>query len=479
MQFDTCSLWIYLHFTQLHLNVIENTQVHDERELAQPRAIYNMQSNQLVQLNESALQKGIKHGMGLASASLLYPQLNVHEYNEEIEKHALEHMANALYLLSSDIVLMPPNGLVLRAQNMLKLYGGLGPYWQNISRCLSQLGYRYQSAAGFSIQACKVMAKCKQGIISQERDVIEQQLFKCSLAHCDIDLKDFEKLKRIGISTVDELSRVPLSQLANRISRYSVGIIAELRGQAPSKVTFFAPSISYEDYIELLYDISLVDKLVPVLKHALKKLETFLYVRNTQCLHIDVSFYQREHEPLQIGFDSAMAIYRHQDWLEIASLKLEQVRFASPVYALKLVCEKYEVAHASVDDFFTHKSTHIETMSLTSRLASKLGQQKITRLNFIDDFRPEKSTLALADIKSKSLNHAQSVFADRPGFLLETPTLLQQKIQLIKGPERMICGWWDDGVVTRDYYIGQSQQGQQMWVFKTPEKDWYLHGYFI
>lgn len=480
MQFDTCSLWIYLHFTQLQLDLIEHSPAANSKELAEPRAIYQVKDNQIVQINQAAHKRGIKVGMGLASASLLYPQLKLHEYSPDIEQSALEHLANALYLISSDIVIMPPNGLVLRAQKMLALYGGLNAYWHSVLQCLSEYGYQHQSAAGFSIQAAKLIAKQGLGIITQDRKIIQKQLSQCSLALSDIDHKDLDKLARIGIHSMAELDCIPLSELANRLSRYSISIISELRGQAPSKVSFFKPLTRYDDYIELLYDISLVDKLMPVLRHAFNKLETFLYTRNARSLHVDVDFYQREHEPMHIEFDSALAIYKHQDWLSIVSLKLERIRFESPVYALKLQCNHYESAHLVSDDFFAQKSTHIATLSLMSRLASKLGQSKVRRLTFIDDFRPERATESNYKFAQQKPSTATcSIFADRPGLLLDQPELLQHKVQIIKGPERIVCGWWENIVMTRDYYIGQSEQGQQIWVFKTPEQRWYLHGYFV
>lgn len=479
MQFDTRSLWIYLHFTQLQLDVIEHSSGAESENLAEPRAIYEIKNNQLVQINTSARARGIKVGMGLAKASLLYPALTLYEYRSEVENNALEHLANTLYLVTSDIVLAPPKGIILRAQNMLAMHGGLSPYWQVISQCLAKYHYEYQSAAAFSIQAAKLMAKHGNGLISDQRCAINDALSKCSLALSDIEPKDLEKLKRIGIQHFSELNQIPLSELANRISRVSLNIVSELRGQTPSKVKFFEPLNQYTDYIELLYEISLADKLRPVITHALTKLSEFLYVRNARCLQIKIDFYQREHGPMPIRFDSAMPIYQSQDWLSIIELKLERVKFTSPVYALELQCDQYELAELSHNDFFTHKSTHVAAMSLLSRLASKLGNDKVNGLKFVHDFRPEHATQTLSSLTHAHNRREQSIFADRPGLLLPQPKLLEQKVTVIKGPERIVCGWWQGNNISRDYYIGQSKQGQQIWIFKTPEQKWYLHGYFV
>ena len=492
MQFDTRSLWIYLHFNKLQLNVIEHSQEADSGVADTPRAIYEVQHNQLVQINAAAQKKGIKVGMGLAASSLLYPDLKLHEYRPEVEENTLEQLANALYLLTSDIVIIPPQGIVLRAQNMLNLYGGLSPYWQNIRRCIAKYHFDYQCAAAFSIQAAKVMAKNGNGLICEQRDKIKEALKRCPLVLSDIETKDIEKLKRIGVHKVAELDNIPFSELANRMSRISINVISELRGQSPSKVSFFKPPTKYDDYIELLYDISLTEKLIPVIVHALHKLEDFLYARNAHCLQVNITFYQREHESMLVTFNSAMPIYKSTDWLDIIELKLEQIHFQSPVYALKLCCHKHERAENSHGDFFARKSTHLAAMSLLSRLGSKLGEKRVSTLKFVADFRPEKCSHTPQYRKVVSKVNKQSIFADRPGFLLPQPKLLEQKVKVLKGPERIVCGWWDDSTnsekpdnnnvnkhVSRDYYIGQSHQGQQLWMFKTPEQKWYLHGYFV
>jgi protein ImuB len=174
-----------------------------------------------------------------------------------------------------------------------------------------------------------------------------------------------------------------------------------------------------------------------------------------------------------------MPIYQSADWLSIIELKLEQLSFQSPVYAIKLHCHRHEIAESAHDDFFASKSTHLAAMSLLSRLISKLGEHKICGLKFVDDFRPEQGTQTPPHLNTSHDKSQQSIFADRPGFLLPQPQLLDKKVKVLKGPERIICGWWDDNNISRDYYIGQSDQGQQIWMFKTPEQKWYLHGYFV
>lgn len=492
MQFDTRSLWIYLHFPQLQLD-----QLNIDKD--KPLAIVDTKNNQICQLNAHAQQQGIKLGMGLASASLSCPNLLLHEYNYDIEEHAITHLANALYFVCSDIALAPPQGIALRAQNMLQLYGGLSQYWPLIKQCLAQQQVHYLASSAYSIQAAKVLALCKQSLISEKRERIFKALLKCDIAASDIDPKDKVKLLRIGVKTISDLHQLTSAELANRVSRVSMSLIHELFGKQAAKVKFYHPLSTYSDYLELLYEVHLSARLLPVLNKCISKFSDFLLLRNAHALSINITFFQRDNEALTHTFNSIQGIYKTSQWLDIIELQLSNISFASPVYALRIECTHYETAQSSNVDLFNQKASHVAALTLLSRLQSKLGEQNIHQLRFKADFRPEQSTHKSkftqgqrACNKSTNYNNSDglaitsqhqvmptSIFADRPGLLLEPPEPLTVAVQVIKGPERIQTGWWDNKSVKRDYYIGQSEDGQQVWIFKTPNKQWYLHGYFV
>jgi protein ImuB len=516
MQFDTRSLWIYLHFPRLQLDLIEAAQLKSfnvaksshaqalphsklspQMEASNkandaPRAIVDARTNTLCQLNKKALEQGLNVNMGLASASLSCSSLQLHEYSENIESKHIVNIADNLYLVTSDIVLAPPKAIILRVQNMLSLYGGLGPYWQIIKQVLIAQQVQFTGAASYSVQGAKVLALNNRAIISDDRKYIATQLDACTLSHSDIDPKDLKKLARIGVKTYADMRALAVAELANRVSRFSMSIINELQGKQAARVSFYQPKTRYYDYMELLYEISLTAKLLPVIGLCIDKLSEFLRLRNAHCLSIDMQFFQRDHAPQTHTFASIRPIYKSQDWLDIIGLGLESVKFESPVYALSLSCQQYEIAEVANDDMFAQKSTHLASLTLLSRLQSKLGSKGVNHLHFVGDFRPEHNTETCAIDSGNRHKNAQNsaqkykndysstnIFADRPGLLLPTPEPLRLKVQVIKGPERIQTGWWDDRPINRDYYIGQSEDGQQVWIFKTPTQEWFLHGYFI
>ncbi len=482
MQFDTRSLWIYLHFNRLQLDLIEHNTLNAEHQTqlsSLPVAVIDANANKVCQVNQLAFTKGVKLNMGLASASLLCSNLQLHEYNSDIESQHIINIADYLYLFTSDIVLIPPNAILLRAQHMLDLYGGIQSYWRVIQQALDKQNVSYIASSSFSVQAARLLALSGHSIISDNRQHIENTLQDCPLHLTDIDNKDIQKLTRIGVTTYGDLIKLPIAELANRVSRFSMQIINELLGKQASKVNFYQPLPHYNDYIELLYEISVSDKLTPVIYKCLDKFSEFLLLRNAHCISIEITFFQRDHEACCYTFNSIRPIYKAKDWLDIISLKLEQIKFSSPVYALALACKQYDRAEVANDDLFANKSTHVAALTLLSRLQSKLGQNNVQSLKFTEDFRPDQCSQTYELGKAKTTNNHRSVFSDRPGLLLDRPKPLELEVELIKGPERIQTGWWDNNSIHRDYYIAQSPTGQQVWIFKTPQKEWFLHGFFI
>lgn len=490
MQFDTSSLWIYLYLPNLQLNIQQNQaeafsadNKQCEIDSAPPaQIIYHPKLNQVLQLNKEAQKLGIKKGMGLASASITCSHLLVTEYKEAIATQALQELANQLYLVTSDIVIDEPCGVFLRAQNMLRLYGNLNQYWQVIQEVISKQGYEVYFASAYSVNVAKLIAKHEQLFMSDDRKQIQQKLQKCSLELTDIDKKDVEKLQRIGIKNIADLFEQPLSAFASRVSKFSLHIMSELRGESAAKLRFYQPPQRYEHYLELLYDIELSARLLPIIRKCLAALEAYLLVRNGLALSIHITLFQREHESITQVINSALPIYKCQHWLDIIELRLENLALSSGVYGITIQCEKIEQADGCESDFFSEKSTHVAAMTLLSRLKAKLGEQQVQLMQFNDDYRPECCTQLSTAVQKKHAKNSiknNAHFLDRPGFLLRSPIPLNTKVSIIDGPERIASGWWDNHEIQRDYFLAQSTQGQQMWVFRTLDDNWFVHGYFI
>ncbi|MDR3398156.1 MAG: DNA polymerase Y family protein, partial [Pandoraea sp.] len=147
-------------------------------------------------------------------------------------------------------------------------------------------------------------------------------------------------------------------------------------------------------------------------------------------------------------------------------------------------------------------------VQLMERVAARLGDEHVRRLQVRGDHRPEAAFVTVpygtsaratpaADVSGKSgasrhLPDGDRPLPPRPAWLLDAPQRLsvhrerpwrQGPLQLVSGPERIEAGWWEPGTVTRDYFIAADTQGALLWVFrerpvKGADAAWYLHGLF-
>ena len=80
--------------------------------------------------------------------------------------------------------------------------------------------------------------------------------------------------------------------------------------------------------------------------------------------------------------------------------------------------------------------------------------------------------------------------AERPFWLFEQPLALdthgyrpvyRMPLRMLKGPERIESGWWDGGLVVRDYFIAQGEASTLYWIYRErsgEEVYWFLQGLF-
>ena len=160
-------LWIYLEFSDLLLESCGAEQT-------EPVVIVSQVDNRVVQLNAMAIKYGIRRNMKLATAALMCQSLVVLPYNEEAEAQQLQQLADWLYLVTSDICLFKPKGLLLRVTPMLSLHGGLVNYWQLISKHIHTRGINFSFGCGYSALAAKLLAQQQSNRLTDDKKMIDK-----------------------------------------------------------------------------------------------------------------------------------------------------------------------------------------------------------------------------------------------------------------------------------------------------------------
>tara|TARA_Y100001960_G_scaffold321398_1_gene396119 strand:+ start:211 stop:1611 length:1401 start_codon:yes stop_codon:yes gene_type:complete len=463
-------LWIYLHFPSLQLDALYAEQSE------QPLIIVESKRFKVVQCNNVAKEQGIQTGMGLGSASALCQQLQVHPYDEKVEQKTLLDIAQWLYMVTSDIVLFAPQGILLKVTDMLSLYGGLDTYWQHVSHHLDKLQLSFHFATGLSPFSAMLLAKSGTNFISHDKDAITELVQRYPLTATELETKQVDALSRVGVTHLHQLLELPMQDIARRFDIDLVNYVGRLMGRFKHPMNFYHPPEHFKSYMELLFDIENIQWLEKPLCKLLDKLELFLTLRNQVAYELTLTLHQRDHQDSSISFTSASGDYFAKRWMTLCQLTLESIKLEAPVQGLTLnLARSGELESTSQDIFAGHKGKQSE-LELISMLQAKLGQERIHKVAMSDDPRPEHATLLCsAELPVPLKPQIQRL---RPSFMLKKPELLTEKVNIIQGPERFVTGWWDGDEMTRDYFIARSDAGRWLWVFRNQQMQWFLHGLF-
>lgn len=474
------ALFLYLHFPALQLDNLHLTTEGDNTENVAavrtelPIALVDPQ-HQLVQINQSAINAGLKLQMGLASAAALCPDLQLLPYQSEQQVRVLKAVAQQLYLLSGDIALDPPAGLILRLGGMLQLYGGLEPYWQALRVKLGELSYRYQYSCGATPYAAKCLANQQASLISDDSRVLLLTLNASPLAATELSTPLQQQMNRLGIHSLGQLLALPVAELARRFDSQLLSYLGRLRGDYYHALEYFEPEPGFSRYLELLYDISDSAVLAKPLLKLLQQLEQQLSKADCQCNQLLLTLFFRDNPKLQLCIGSAQGEYKAAAWLQLCQLQLANLPLPEPVYGLQLDVSRFSAQQRPTDELFQHHHASMSALQLISLLQARLGRSAVSGLTLQNQHLPEQSSQRSLPLMKG--NTAPEALALRPAFLLPKPQPLTEPVTISQGPERLCPDCWQLAA-HRDYYIGRNQQGQWLWLFRNARQQWFVHGWF-
>ncbi len=473
-------LWLYLHFPSLQLDGLIKEHIGEQPVLA----IIDEHKNEIVQLTQAAKNSGLALGMGLATAASLEHQLVILPYCAQTEKQQLLAIVEQLYQVSSDIAVDPPQGLYLRIENMLALYGDISKYWHVLQSVLLPKKITINYASAFSPYAAKILAKAQLNQL-----IIEQHSARLALNQQDIkwlavDNKTRQKLLRLGIKTIGQLISLPSEQLSQRFDKALSQYLADLVGDRDLPMVFYQPKEIFCCYQELLYEIDAASKLIFPIEKLVHQFMVFLQKANVASEEIELTLFLRDQQQSLISVKSATPIYRQQQWLALIKLTLEGRKLSAPVVAIKFYCHRLSIQAPSTKHFFESGRGEYSRENLLSLLSAKLGEEHVHALILGDDHRPECAndyvnfSLAKDELLPSQVNENHPSYQTlRPSYLLKVPQLLNSQVTVVSAPERIDTAWWHHPI-KRDYFIARNQDGQWCWLFRQLDNRWFIHGYF-
>ncbi|GAA3860080.1 DNA polymerase Y family protein [Celeribacter arenosi] len=319
------------------------------------------------------------------------------------------------------------------------------------------------------------------------------------------------QLARLGLRRIGDLIGMPRAALARRFGRNLVRRLDQALGQEPEPVSPARPPLNFAVRLTLPEPIGLVDDIIAGLDRLLPALQARLKEKGRgarrvrlDCLRVDqgresveVGLARPSHDPDRIKPLLMLKLADIDAGFGIDAIRLEAV-VTEPVHdqqvrghlAATEAAQKMAQSGHAVDD-------------LIGRLGTRVGMERITRIQPADSHIPEKSTRLLAAAWSQPWSQAwpdpqrprplliwrpEPVHAPDHARMPQTFRLRgrDRRVRTARGPERLAPEWWLDdpdwrsGV--RDYWHVICEDGEALWLYYAHggamSSGWFCHGSF-
>ena len=454
--------WVCIVFPQLALDGVQ--RLHPDPN--QPLALLagTPQRRVLQTVNAAARALGLRPGQSLTAAHALTKSFTCAEYDPADIERWQQFLAAWAYRFSSQVSVYYPRALLFEIESSLGLFGPWPQFEARLREELTELGFRHRIVAAPNPAAARMLANIHDGLAVGDETLL-QALAPLPIDRAGLEPQAATALARMGLRSLAQVQALPRHTLARRFDATLLKHLDALTGQRPLALAFYQPPDQFDARIELNFDVQSHQALLFPLRRLTGDLSAFLCGRDSgvQRFDLHLEHAQAPDSVIKVGLLSAE---REPAMLfELARGRLEQVQVTAPVRGLRLVAQDLPVFVPQRQDLFDDRPQQtLPWAQLRERLRARLGDEAVQGLRFHADHRPECAWQAAADSQAcPTLSKVQ-----RPGWLLNEPTLLaEQSVQILMGPERIASGWWDGADVRRDYYLIQTRAGQQGWAYRS------------
>jgi protein ImuB len=484
-------LWLHVHFPQLALEVLT-------RGVTSTRAcvLARGEGKRLMvwKTNACAAILGVKPGMPVVAAHAL-GQFTVLERNARAEQSALMQLGQWAMQFSSQVSLVPEDGLLIEIGGSLKLFQGLDNLLRRLRSGLKGLGYRVQYAVAPMPLAATALARAgTRALVLQPQDVAR------NLRHLPVRVLDLaagqqEALESIGVHELGECLRLSRGSLARRFSPSLLDIFDRLYGAAPDPRPLLPLPRMFESLLELPWEVQTAPALLLAGKRLLGELSG--YLRACSAVTRQLRWRLIERDGHQTYFELVLTSPgRDTDhMLVLLRETLARLRLRAPIRALELRVTDITHGVSPVADLFKSRSgcaMEEPYAMFVDRMRSRYGDEALHGLQEKFDHRPEqvwsRRQLGLP-MHRPSTTVQTTVRRSRPIWLLKAPQALKTRhgnpdhtgpLRLVSERERLEGAWWSAQSMARDYFIATSEAWSRLWVYRERDgkRRWFLHGIF-
>lgn len=396
---------------------------------------------------------------------MLWVALHFNALSELENPGILERLAAWACQFTPKVSLEPPQALLAEVQGSLRHFGGLEAFLAKLRAGLEALGCE----ASLAVAATPRAALWRARGAARPLEALPVEVACAG--------EPLQFLRSIGVSKVGELLRLPREGLAKRCGRQLLEALDRAVGAAPEPREFFVPPERFDAKLELPGTLSHAQGVLFAAHRLLVQLEGLLAARHAGVRGFLLKLYHPKGGVTELRISLASRGREAQRFSKLLQERLAALSLSQPVEALGLEARDFEPLEERTAGMFGDAAADEESWArLLERLRSRLGHEAICGLATQPDHRPECAWRRVEPGEWDPHEFRQP--GPRPAWLVDPPRrLARMELELLAGPERIECGWWDGDEAKRDYFVARCGDSSLVWVYRESES-WFLHGLF-
>lgn len=459
-----------------------------------------LEKERVVVAAPEAVTLGVRPGLRSGGAAAVAPEAILLERDVRREREALDAAVLALYRFTPDIALQPDLGLLLDVGPSLTLFKGVRALSRQVIDALARLGLTVQLGVAPTAAGAWLLARTgrlkdgarrtrvlKHSTLTRRLDRVPCALLPAAQPHA-------EWLSGVGASELGALRRLPRAGLIRRTSTQLADALDRAYGDMPEMHRWLSVPDTFSAMIETYERVEHAEALFDGASRLILQLIGWLTVRQ---MAVSTFTLQMVHErgraaiaPTPLTIVLAEPAWEEAHLLRLLRERLARIELTAPVIGLRLEASQLQpLAPPNLTLFPEPGGSRSDMLRLLELLTARLGPDRVLAPALEDDHRPEVyNRWAPATMKPPTVAAIEESL-DRPFWLFKQPIRLIMRedrpfygspLTLIRGPERIEGGWWDDDTAARDYYVAQGTDAACFWIYqeRTGDMQWYLQGLF-
>ncbi len=447
-------------------------------------------------MSAQASHGGVCIGMRRAGVQTICPDATLHEHDAVRTLDALNSIALAMLQYTPEVAFAEEAGVLLDVTASLRAFGGRLALCRMVRASMRVLGFTPQIGMAPTAQGAWLLAQhhhpSLRRVVRMKTMGRRLDALPCKLLPAAHPYQEW--LQGIGCDTLADLRRLPRAGLQRRCDKNVLDTLDRAYGQAPELYDWAQAPKTFSARLELPDRIEHAQAVLFAARRLLLQMTGWLVA---QQLAVSRFVLLLEHErgraaipPTPIDIVLADPAWHEEHLTRLLKERLGRVVLSAPMIAIRLEAAQVAAMRPSNESLFPDSgSTQTDYRRLLELLTARLGHQSVLAPAPRADHRPEACN---AWVPAATVRRPQPCTPplERPFWMLAEPVALMVRndrpfygspLRMLHGPERIESGWWDGGLIVRDYFIAQGETAICYWIYRErtdEEVYWFLHGLF-